>query len=323
MGDFIMVHNGVLDFNVDGEYIYEDMQGFTKVNADIETDSYKFMCIFYYYFNKLKTLEDRTQAITKALQNALTHTGGNFSIFLVDRKDDFVYYFKDTEKMFYFKAYVNTNTDWELYGSTTSYNLDYLKYYGDEKGVFTKTNDGLIYEFVPSSRTIYKIDTNENNIENVVTELAEFEYYKKPEKVYRSYHTGYNSAYHRASGGDLSEETLLDWCPNVMKAMDVLGVDFEDFEWDEDAIGEFTISHKHEEYSDAAERAMAYLNQDRCRVHVPYTGLLTIFLYDYDEMVAWNEQVTDDYHSYDEDDKLANYKQAKKDANVTGLELLF
>jgi hypothetical protein len=330
MGDFVMVHNGVLDFNVDGEYVYEDMQDFVKVNPKIETDSYKFMCIFYYYFNKLTSLKDRQHAVVTALENALTHTGGNFSIFLVDRLKDVTYYFKEEDKQFHFKAYINSDTDWELYGSTTYYNLDYLKYYGDTKGVFTKASDGVIYEFMPTDKTIYKIDVNEKDINKVITELGTFTYYKRPMVNKGSLVNGHwVNKYTK-----IDEGTFLAWYPDVMQALELLDIPFDELEWDDENPGDISFYHREEEHSDKMKKVAKHLETARCRVTQPYSGIVTLFLYDYADMVEYVEDYAevdgslcdaDEVFGGDDDDsKMASYLKAKEDADIKlGLESLF
>jgi predicted glutamine amidotransferase len=153
--DFVLLHNGV-------------MNHFKK---NIGSDTFGFFIEFNKEFKTtIKTEPNRERAIIKVIEDLFKKDLGSYSIFILDKKSNIGYYFKDSSTKINFYR----NKDY-LYITTNSQNHNFFSLLSDKK----------FYEYEIKPRIIYKI--NPKNLKfNVLKELkmvySTYTYYK-PESI--------------------------------------------------------------------------------------------------------------------------------------------
>jgi asparagine synthetase B (glutamine-hydrolysing) len=152
LGDLIFVHNGVI-FNDD------ILRNTYKIKSDIKTDSYTILRLID-YFLKISNKQTRKEKLIEAIQKAMEKISGTYSIFLYDKKQNKLFYFKETGTEFYFT--INKET---LIGSTKKDNLKWV----------VKEKEFNIVK--PRSDVIYSIGSLEKPLikEGILNEIPFFE----------------------------------------------------------------------------------------------------------------------------------------------------
>lgn len=163
LGDLILVHNGVIS-NA-GSLMEEH-----KVSTEITTDSF----IVIFLINKfLKEFEakgkkgSRSSLIAEAIKRTTNLISGSYSIFLFDKKENKLYYFKNNRSIFYF---YKPNKDM-IVGSTVFTNFEHIY---NNKEVYNEL-------IKPKSGKIYLVNSGKNK-QSFLQELGVFETYFKKRK---------------------------------------------------------------------------------------------------------------------------------------------
>ena len=139
--EFVLSHNGVL-FND------EELRKEFKIKSKIETDSFVILWLINHYFKKSKK-NNRVKKMTDAIKRTTLKISGSYSVFVYDKEDKNLYYFKNSKTDFKFCLLGNSL----LIGSTNKENLKHIylnkKYIFDEdafkKRVFKDAKDETIY----------------------------------------------------------------------------------------------------------------------------------------------------------------------------------
>ncbi len=113
--DFVLVHNGVIDNN-------KELRNKYNMRHKIKTDSFTVLYMISKEFEKDNSRISREKKIIKAIKKTTKQLDGSYSIFLYDRREDQVYYFKNAMTSFTF-ALLNHNI---LVGTTDYQNLNYI-----------------------------------------------------------------------------------------------------------------------------------------------------------------------------------------------------
>lgn len=142
LGDFILVHNGV---------IYNDclIRERYKINSSIKTDSFSIIYLIDKFFKESKK-KKRIQKITEAIQKTSRELRGWYSCFLYDKKGNNLIYFKSGAK------FCMKEVGDKIIGSTDWKNLRYV--YSEEKKYPIPLHDSLIY-LIKDSGEIKIIDS--------------------------------------------------------------------------------------------------------------------------------------------------------------------
>lgn len=133
--NFVMVHNGVIRNNKSIREKY-------NINTEIVTDSYVILYLVDYFFN-LSNKEKRVERIAEAIQQATNELTGYYSVFIYDKEENNLFYFKDNLTKFNFCRVNKNNGETVLCGSTIKSNLKNIyKKYNKE---YFKAEDEVIY----------------------------------------------------------------------------------------------------------------------------------------------------------------------------------
>lgn len=173
LSDLVLVHNGVVH-NVDS--LIEKFE----VKTEVVTDSFIILFLIDKFLKESKGKEkDRTKLMIEAIKKTTQLIKGWYSVFLFDRKEEKLYYFKDNLGLFYFYK-PNKNL---LLGSTNYSNFEYV--YKVQK-IFKDL-------IIPKPGRIYLI-RDEKDIKNPLKEIGVFRDYvkkapvkKKPKKKKKSH----------------------------------------------------------------------------------------------------------------------------------------
>ena len=141
INNFMLVHNGIINNS-------DELRKEFKVKSNIETDSFIIIYLINHYFKK-SLKKNRIKRIIDAIKKTTKKIEGFFSVFLYDKKDNNIFYFKDDKTNFSFGLF----GDNILVGTTDIRNLNriYLnkKYIFDEdifkEKSFKEIEDKKIY----------------------------------------------------------------------------------------------------------------------------------------------------------------------------------
>ncbi len=131
--DFLLVHNGVIN---NAKSIFKKY----KIQTPIKTDSYAIIYLICHFF-KMSSKENRQEKIMEAIQRTTKKLKGWYSIILYDKKENKLYYFKDSITSFNFCTIDKSF----LIGSTSGLNMDYTYIEGKKE------------DFIPKPDVIYLI----------------------------------------------------------------------------------------------------------------------------------------------------------------------
>lgn len=131
MGDFVLVHNGVID---NDDVLKEDF----KVNHKIETDSFVILWLVNEFYNK-SDKNTRDDKIIDSIKRTFKLLEGSISVVIYDRVSKNIYYFKNSRTEFSMMLV----DDITLIGSTNQLNLSYV--YQDSKKSDFDIKDNHIY----------------------------------------------------------------------------------------------------------------------------------------------------------------------------------
>lgn len=145
LGDFIMVHNGVIS---NAKNLFKRYNLRTK----IRTDSYIIIYLVNHFFN-IFTEGTREERLKKAISKTSKKIRGSYSVVIHDKKTDKSYYFKNSSTSFRFCICSSDSdpSDILLVGSTKDINLEY---------VYPSYNKNVI---IPESNVLYSIGFDEKD----------------------------------------------------------------------------------------------------------------------------------------------------------------
>jgi len=141
--DFNLIHNGVLSN-------FEELKTKFNIQTKIKTDSYVILWLINHYFKKSK-LTNRTEKMAWAIQKTTLKIVGSYSVFVYDKIDKNLYYFKNSKTDFEFCLL----DDRILLGSTNEENLNNI--YLNKKYIFDVDDCDKIFK-TPNSNSIYLIN---------------------------------------------------------------------------------------------------------------------------------------------------------------------
>lgn len=156
VGDFVLVHNGVIENHKELRIKY-------NINSKIKTDSFVILWLIEHFFKKSK-LNNRVERIAQAVKKTTKKLNGYYSVFLYDKINNDIYYFKNSLTEFSFCLF----DDSLLVGTTNPRNLEHL--FLNERFVFNE-------ELFEQKKTL-KIDDNTLYLINdseFIKEIAKFE----------------------------------------------------------------------------------------------------------------------------------------------------
>lgn len=153
---FIWIHNGIIDNKNDIE---------KRLNQKYNVDSEVIGNLILDYCKEYD--------IIKALKYAIEELKGSFSVFIYDKKENRLYYFKH-EAIFCFKL-IKIGNRKIIIGSTEYDNMNniYSNNTKTEFGVFDKYDYVNLGEFIPTEDIVYEIDLKTSDFKKV----CEFEIY--------------------------------------------------------------------------------------------------------------------------------------------------
>ena len=138
LGDFMMVHNGVIH---NAKSLFKKH----KIQTPVKTDSFVIIYLIEHYF-KISLKRSRQEKIIDAIQKATPKLTGWYSIVLYDKKGKKLYYFKDAVTKFHL-CMINESF---LVGSTSKWNINHT-YLAEDKKCFTPKRN-IIYHIGKGNR---------------------------------------------------------------------------------------------------------------------------------------------------------------------------
>ena len=156
LGDFILVHNGVIHNS-------ESLRCNHNIISQVETDSFVILWLINHFVTNSK-IKDRVKSIISAIQKTTKKLRGQFSVFLYDKANNDLYYFKNELAEFSFCLFDNSL----LVGTTNFNNLAHL--FLNDKYVF----DDTLFK----KRTLIEVENNKIyliNDSDFIKEIANFE----------------------------------------------------------------------------------------------------------------------------------------------------
>ncbi len=164
LNDLVLVHNGVIQ-NV------ESLMKKFRIKTEISTDSFIILFLIDKFLKEAEskgTKRDRKLLIGDAIKKTTNLIEGFYSVFLFDKKEKKLYYFRDDIGSFYFyKPSKNM-----IIGSTSFKNFEYIY---KNKEIFKDL-------IIPESGKIYLIK-DEKDKKNPLQEIGVFREYFKERKV--------------------------------------------------------------------------------------------------------------------------------------------
>lgn len=173
VGDWTIIHNGVLKLRKSGEGVLAAL----GITEQCESDTYELLnLIIGFAPDDEKNMDD--SAVVQAVENALQHFKGSFSIFLY-APNGRLYYFKESVKPYHFHATEFEDGTFIVQGSTESKDMADVSSKYEYRGHFYREVDSGVedeYELIPHIHTVYVLDTAPKSIEEFVLKAIPFEY---------------------------------------------------------------------------------------------------------------------------------------------------
>lgn len=198
--DLVMVHNGIINN-------HEELKNNKRLFYKAETDSYLIV-------QAIQNLIDGGSHVVNAIKVVAELLTGSYSVLLLDKRTENIYYFKNKSTSFSF-ALIGIGSKKILVGSTDIENLHNI--YVEKEMIFSKEKYDTYLETVAKPEIIYKIDNDG------VKEVLGFKQKITPvvhygtttiNKDYNNYynqgitHKGYNSNYEYEDDYDL--QSIMD-----------------------------------------------------------------------------------------------------------------
>ena len=177
IGDWVLIHNGVLRISEAGEAAVASVVKKLKVKQS-DCDSWELLANFVHYFKAPKKKADYDERVRQALERALENFNGNFSVYLSNIKRDEIYYVKESVKSMTFRLNV-CDDDIMFFGSSDGDDIPNVSYNYKSCGLFWKSEDiAEMDEYVMEaySNRVYKIQQNIKDAKDILKEVGDIKW---------------------------------------------------------------------------------------------------------------------------------------------------